>query len=198
MKERKQIVRTGLSIDPEIVNPLICLGGFLAIGGIAVGLSRYCCAYAYDDKSKYCFEYDTNKSGEYIAKGTINYEILKNCCFVEIENPSWKSTEFYICKKETTYYSNNTSTSKYINLLNNKQIYKSESENESENDGRKIVNEISLEDYLYAFDELKEVYTPDDVRNILNKMKEATLEEKESVLIVNSNLSKVFTKVKKI
>lgn len=198
MKYVEEKVRKKLSNEAKEVIVVSSFG--LCAAGVIFG-PTVCIICDNLNENKY-FKYSVNESGEYTADGTMNYEKLKECFFVEIENPSWKSTEFYICRKEKTYY-NNGSECKYINLLNDKQIFKStfgglESENENENNGRKIVNEILLEDYLYAFDEVKAEYTPDDVRNMLEKMKEATLEEKESVLVVNSNLSNAFTKVKKI
>lgn len=167
----------------------------VAIGG-AVGGAFSCVACVDAERNSKYFKYSVNESGEYVVDGTMKLDDLKKCSFVKIENPTWDSTEFYICRKTESYNSRYITGYTYFNLLNNEQIfYKSTSDkSETENNGRNIVNETLLEDYLYTLDGVKAEYTPDDVKNILEQMKEATL-EKENKVLVKSTFNKYFTKV---
>ncbi len=142
-----------------------------------------------NEKNKY-FNYSINESGEYIVDGTIKFEDLKKCYFVEIENPTCNSQEFYICRKPSE------GSSTYINLLNNEEIFEGKTfdTKKDQNSERSIVNETVIEQYLYGFEQVKAEYTPDDVKEILEKIKATSLEKEDKVL-VKSTFNKYFTKV---
>lgn len=193
MKEWEQRRKKKISNETKnwITSALLTFGLVVFTGGLPVT----CVVCAKEEEKNRYFKYDVNESGEYVVDGIMKFEELKKCYFVEIENSTWDSKEFYICRKEADkgrYAKGFT----YFNLLNNEQIfYKSTSDkSETESNGRNIVNETLLEDYLYTLDEVKAEYTPDDVKNILEQMKETTL-EKENKVLVKSTFNKYFTKV---
>ncbi len=189
VQRRKKKISHEAKVNIAATSITLCVVGGI-VGGVASSI-------VYDkerEKNRY-FKYDVNESGEYVVDGIMKFEELKKCYFVEIKNSTWDSKEFYICRKEV-YNGRYTTEITYFNLLNNEQIfYKSTSDkSETESNGRNIVNETLLEDYLYTLDEVKAEYTPDDVKNILEQMKEASL-EKENKVLVKSTFNKYFTKV---
>lgn len=183
-KKRKLEVNINLSDEATMI--LGTIGGTGAFIGLLVG--AVACSQE-NEKNKY-FQYSVNESGEYIADGTIKFEDFKQCYFVEIENPSCNSQEFYICRKPSK------DSNKYINLLNNEEIFEGKTfENQKDkNSERNIVNEAIIEQYLYGFEQVKAEYTSDDVREILEQIKKS-FSEKEDKVLVKSTFNKYFTKV---
>ena len=138
------------------------------------------------DSYKLNFTYSKNENGEYVAIGTINYKELSKCYFVQIKNDTTNTDEFYVCKKEN---------SKYINILNNKNVFEFKN-----NSNRKIINENLVDDYLYGYDEVKSKYTSGDIENLIEKIKyDIKQEDKEFVKVKFStnNITKVNLKESK-
>lgn len=122
------------------------------------------------------FEYSTNENNEIVASGTISYEILKDCYYVEIENPDYDKMEYYIASKDNyQYYAANTVVGySYYDLLTDREIYQRNT-NDYESlykTNRKFIKEIKVEDYLLSENFIKNAYTVDDVKNIFDAIKE--------------------------
>ena len=129
----------------------------------------------------YGFKYKENSNNEIVVEGTVSYEYLKNCYYVEIENPDYDKIEYYISEKngiyKSEYYTSKLFGYTYKDLLTNKEVYRrnlndfeyySQTSNET---NRNFVNEIKLEDYLYSSNFIKSNYTVEDVEKILDDMK---------------------------
>jgi len=115
------------------------------------------------------FKYKENSNNEIVVEGTISYNQLKNCYYVEIENPDYDKMEYYISKKERTYRSD---LYLYIDLFIGKKIFeKCEDDYYKNKTSRFLKIEDKLEDYLLSENFIKESYTIDDVNKILDEMK---------------------------
>ena len=55
------------------------------------------------------FRYNSGDNHEIVVEGTVSYNYLKECYYVEIENPDYNKTEYYIANKDG-YYSSDTHT----------------------------------------------------------------------------------------
>lgn len=136
------------------------------------------------------FKYNSRYNQEIEVEGYVSYDFLKECCYVEIENPDYDKIEYYIANK-AGYYSSDTHTLVgyfYYDLLTNKEIYRRNKDdynyfNESSNvTNRKFVKEIKVEDYLFSKNLIKNSYDVNDVKQIFDAIKEnETKKEKELV-----------------
>lgn len=170
MKNKKVIVKMGLSTTTKI-----SIVGYSMIS-VILGGATLATILVINEEAKSIFKYTKNDFGEYIAEGTIKYEKLKGCIFIQIENSVSNTNEFYICRKSGV---------SYINVLNNKKVY----ENYSGDENRKIVNEIPVGDYLYGYNNVKEEYTPSEVENLLEQIKNDEKEEEKTLVktMLNEN-----------
>lgn len=109
------------------------------------------------------FNYSTNENGETVVEGTISYNSLKDYKVVELrflDSPS----QLIIAKLiEVPEVSRNT---RYKDIITGKSVYYVFDESIT------IINEINLEGFLSAYDEVKERYTIEDVEKIYNKIVE--------------------------
>ena len=138
------------------------------------------------------FSYNEDKNGQVVASGTIDYDYLKNCYYVEIENPNYDKIEYYIAERKGIYeshiYSSSLSGYVYNDLITNKEVYRrnlndfeyySQTSNKT---NRKFIKEVKVEDYLLSENFIKNAYTADDVKQVFEAIKENEIaKEKELV-----------------
>ena len=118
------------------------------------------------------FKYTENSNNEIIAEGTVSYDYLKNCYYVEIENANYDKIEYYIAHLEVNYNFYGPNVYKYVNLLNGVEVYRKTTNYEFNDTNRRLISEKKLDEYLYSSDFIKQTYTVDDVKKILNDIKE--------------------------
>lgn len=133
--------------------------------------------------SAYGFKYEEDDNGQVVLTGTISYEYLKECYYVEIENPDYDKIEYYIASKDNVlsiqYYGTKKVVGyRYYDLLTNREIYQRNKDdynynNESSNKtNRKFIKEVKVEDYLLSENFIKNAYTADDVKQVFDAIKE--------------------------
>lgn len=139
------------------------------------------------------FRYNSGDNHEIVVEGTIPYDYLKECYYVEIENPDYNKMEYYIASKDNVlsiqYYGTNKVVGyRYYDLLTNREIYQRNKDdynynNESSNKtNRKFIKEVKVEDYLLSENFIKNAYTADDVKQVFEAIKENEIaKEKELV-----------------
>lgn len=158
------------------VTNIVVLGGITAAIGIPI------ISYVSSEENKH-FKYRGNGNGQYIAEGTLKLENLKQCSFIQLS-----TNESYICYKNH-YNSHGYKYDEYVNLLNNQLVY---SNNKNyENSNRKLTNEILISDYLYGYNDVKAEYTPEDVKNLLEQIKEDIKEENKVLVKTKFNVNYV-------
>ena len=116
------------------------------------------------------FSYEINVQGEYIALGNVEYDFLKQCLFLVVENSKYDTIEYYIVKENTIFY--------YVDIFNNKTVI---DKNREEN--RKILVNEKLSDYLYATNNIKASYTVEEVKLIFEQLKENYLKQNNKELV---------------
>lgn len=126
-------------------------------------------------------EYQENENGQVIVNGNISYNTLKNYYFIEIDNPDFDNTEYYIAQRESIKPLENIIYT-YTDVLTNKEIFRrKENNNEYFDEGlfandivtnRKFIKEIKVEDYLLSENFIKNTYTVDEIKQILEAIKE--------------------------
>ena len=98
--------------------------------------------------------YVKNEQGDgQCISGTVDYEILKQCDFYKIFNFISKKEYYTILYKEWLF-------GNYYDIFNNNKMYIKKF------DGEKI---SSVESYLNSVDMVKDKYTEEELRDILNK-----------------------------
>lgn len=137
------------------------------------------------------FQYIPDENNQVTPSGYITYETLKNYYFVEIDNPDFESIDYFIAERDMIKPLENI-IYVYTDLLTDKEVFRrKENGNEYFDEGfpardietnRKFVKEIKVEDYLFSENFIKNTYTVDDVKQILEAIKEnETKKEKELV-----------------
>lgn len=121
--------------------------------------------------------YETSSDGQISATGTIDYKLLKEYYFVEIQNSDFDLNEYYIARKYANgFMYSNVKTYSYTDILTGVKVFCREDGNNNywevngSNSNRVLAQEIKLEDYLYT--DLKESYSVEDIENIKNNLKE--------------------------
>lgn len=112
------------------------------------------------------FEYSTNEQGQYVASGNVEYDFLKQCSFLVVENSKYNTIEYYIVKENTIFY--------YSDIFNDKNVIRQNGE-----ENRKILVCDQLGDYLYATNNIKANYTKEEVELILSQLKEEYLKNEK-------------------
>ena len=126
------------------------------------------------------FEYSVNELGEVVVSGTLDYDELKKCCFVQIEKTieidgkNYKKSECYIAKKQDSRYGQ---IHWYYDILTEKMLFSSDFADENE----QIIKEINMEDYLYVSEKIKNSYTADEIKILIEDIKKqfVDIEEKK-------------------
>lgn len=137
------------------------------------------------------FKYYPDENNQITPSGYITYDTLKNYYIVEIDNPDFDSSDYYIAKRNTIKPLENL-IYVYTDVLTDKEVFRrKENGNEYFDEGfpvrdivtnRKFVKEIIIEDYLLSENFIKSTYTVDDIKQILNAIKEnENAKEKELV-----------------
>jgi len=132
--------------------------------------------------SKSTFEYSTNEQGEVVATGTVDYDVLKKCYFVQIEKTieidekNYKKSECYIAKKQASRYGQ---IHWYYDILTEKNVFS----NDFADEGEQITKEINMEDYLYAFEKIKNSYTADEIEILIEEIKKEFVVTEEKKLV---------------
>jgi len=128
------------------------------------------------------FQYSTNEQGEIVATGTIDYDVLKKCYFIQIEKTieidgkCYKKSECYIAKKQTSRYGQ---IHWYYDILTEENVFSGDFVDE----GEQITKEIKIEDYLYAFEKIKNSYTTDEIEILIEDMKKEFVDLEEKKLV---------------
>lgn len=156
-------------------------GSLIVLGGLGVFLSP-ALAMVSDLAGETYFTQSVVTTDNDMSLGTIGYEKLKECLFVQIKDNNLGIDEFYICAKTMPNMKQNTY--KYINIFDKKTIFECSSSIEylKTNNNKRIVNEISISDYLYEYNDIKQEYTSEEVENLLEQIKE-DIKEEEKVLV---------------
>lgn len=103
------------------------------------------------------------------------YDFLKNCYYIEIENNN-DEKEYYIANRYK-YYEGGINGYKYHDLLSDKDVYIRKQNSYDyfywtpNGSNRKFIKEIRLEDYLYSLNMVKFNYTDEDIKYLLEEMK---------------------------
>ena len=126
------------------------------------------------------FKYNEGDNHQIVASGTISYDYLKECYYVEIENPDYDKTEYYIAERKEYHPYNSPNWYEYIDILTGKKIFqrmKDENsyyiENSTDyNSSRFMKKEIKVEDYLFSENFIKHAYNVDEVNQIFDAIKE--------------------------
>ncbi|MBQ9071599.1 MAG: hypothetical protein IJY25_00370 [Bacilli bacterium] len=128
------------------------------------------------------FEYSVNEQGEVVASGTLDYDELKKCYFIQIEKTieidgkSYKKSEYYIAKKGSSRYGHRHW---YYDILTEKNVFSSDFADECE----QITKEINMEDYLYVFEKIKNSYTADEIEILIEEIKKEFVDIEEKKLV---------------
>lgn len=136
------------------------------------------------------FTYSINEQGEYVVEGNIEFDLLKNYYFIEIDNVQFQTKEFYIAERRKIagrygvvlgYY--------YIDIFTQNEVFRktSNGDNFDSESSRVFINELELEDYLYGLNNVKGSYTKEDVETILNSIKEMNIKPNDKQLIKGNN-----------
>ena len=129
------------------------------------------------------FTYEESSNGEIITSGTIGYDILKKCYYIEVYNSVYDTTEYFITSRyDADIYQGIVIPLPltYRNVINDKIVFEctdeEEKNTEDDTNSRTIIKEECLKDYLSENNLIKEQYTLEDVENILNGMKDKNAE----------------------
>lgn len=128
------------------------------------------------------FKYGTTKTGEYLVTGNISYENLSADEFVVIDNKSYDKKEYYICCRKSYINNGKTSMNKhdvYYNKLNNKIIF----DTAEQQNTRKLIKVVKLEDFLLAYNNVKSYYSKEEVEEILELLKQEYEKTNEKELV---------------
>lgn len=135
------------------------------------------------------FTYEESSNGEIITSGTIGYDILKKCYYVEIYNSTCETIEYYIVSRyDADIYQGIVIPLPltYRNVINDKIVFEctdeEEKNTEDDTNSRTIIKEECLKDYLSENNLIKEQYTLKDVEAILNGMKDKNTEHEKSLV----------------
>ena len=126
------------------------------------------------------FKYEEDNNHQIVVSGSIPYNYLKECYYVEIENPDYDKTEYYIAERKGYHPYISPNRYEYIDILPGKKIfqrkmidnsYYTEKSNDY-NSARFMKKEIKVEDYLLSENFIKNAYNSDEVNQILEDIKE--------------------------
>lgn len=126
------------------------------------------------------FKYEEDNNHQIVVSGSIPYNYLKECYYVEIENPDYDKTEYYIAERKEYHPYFSPNRYEYIDILTGKKIfqrkmidnsYYTEKSNDY-NSARFIKKEIKVEDYLFSENFIKNAYDVNDVKQIFEAIKE--------------------------
>lgn len=124
-------------------------------------------------------EYETNEKEQQSLISDICYEDFKELYFVVIYNKDLEFTEFYITRKFKSYMTISTVPCfdgyKYCDILTNELVFSRKGDsmdNRIEESNKTMLDEFNLDGYLYANRKVESMYTVDDVRELLEYMKE--------------------------
>lgn len=112
---------------------------------------------------------ETNNDDQVLSVDTINYNVLKDCYFIEILNPDYDLREYYITYKDLHgTVDSNVRIYSYVDVSSKMKVF-AKYELDSiygpcDESNRILFREIKLEDYLYS--NLKSEYTAEDIENI--------------------------------
>ena len=123
------------------------------------------------------FKDSINEQGHYVASGKIEYNLLKSHCFLVIENSTYNVTEFYIANEINQNCS--PSSTIYIDIFSDQIIF----DFVPKNDNRQMLVCDKIEDYLCATNNIKASYTVEEVRLILEQLKENYLKQNNKELV---------------
>lgn len=114
--------------------------------------------------------------------GVASFEKMRKCYFLEIYNKQEETTKYYIADKyEILNKDEKTLGFVYLDLLESKNIFVDRLDNCSsgfefvEDHNKTLVNELNMEEYLYSFREIKPMYSAEDIKNLIEQMKQISL-----------------------
>lgn len=148
------------------------LSGAVALTLLTVSLTG-CTSQKYQK-----FEYSVNEQGEYQVNGTIDYELLKNCWFLVIDNPKYNIKEFYICDGIYHWAKYSEDCYSYANIFNNQEVF-----NPKKDGNRSIIFSTKVDEFLLAYNNVKANYTKEDIEQLLEQMKNNYEKENNKQLI---------------
>ena len=123
------------------------------------------------------------------SKNVANFNKIKNSYFIVIKNSENDMLDYYIAERINYYEgtSNKINGHIYVNLANGINVfarrvdaYYGDAMSYSRSKDLVLIDEISLEDYLYNLDMIKDMYTEKDIDEILIYMKQEYLNEKNN------------------
>jgi len=124
------------------------------------------------------FEYTTSEQGQYVASGKIDYKLLKTRYFLVIENSGYDVTEYYLAKETRHNNRYGPSYTTYADIFSNQTVFDSRSDG-----NRQILVCDKIEDYLCATNNIKASYTVEEVKSILEQLKENYLKQNNKELV---------------
>ena len=112
-----------------------------------------------------------------------DYDFLSNCYYIEINNSETKQSDCYITNRNEFQDGGKTGYI-YRDILSSEDVYVRNKNNYDyfywtpNETKRQFVNEIKIEDYLYSMNLIKNEYTQDDIKYILDEMSKINDEKK--------------------
>ncbi len=117
------------------------------------------------------FDYTTDDNGKIKISGNIDYgNLTQNYKLIELK--IMEKQQLYISKVEykLDYSLNGLEDYEiYKDINTDKIIYQT---NDDAYSNTELLNENSLNEYLIYYDEIKELYSPEDITEIINKIKQ--------------------------
>ena len=117
-------------------------------------------------------KYTTSEDGKVTLKKT-SYDVLSEHKIIELRLINGESKLFIVNENNRYDYS------RYYDIFTNKLIFTSLEDN---NDQITLVKKSNLIDYLVTYNEIKDIYTKEDVERIYDKIVESYEFEKEKII----------------
>lgn len=120
-------------------------------------------------------EYKLNKQ---IVSNKFDYESLKEYYFLVIENSTYDVNEYYIVYKTKHYPSHGSSYITYNNAFSDEVVFNTEN-----SEAREILVCDRIEDYLLGTNNIKTSYAKEDIKILLNQLKENFKQNNKKIAI---------------
>lgn len=121
--------------------------------------------------------YEISENGETQLTGTISYDTLKKCKIIELKKSD--ESEIFLTEQEMMIFYAAPLRITYTDIMNNETVYNNY---ELAYMNTKLINVSDFTDYLDYYGEVKKEYTEEEIKNIMEKIKNEQKKEKGKVM----------------